>query len=102
MGLDGLYYTGGRPTIDGKKGETRANARVGLTLILPINRYNSVKLYGSTGVYTKTGTDFDLVGSYGNSVGRRTLELNCWSQLGKILNQMQIVTGHGDLYLFVP
>ena len=62
MGLDGLYYTGGRATIDGKKGETRANARVGLALILPINRYNSVKLYGSTGVYTKTGTDFDLVG----------------------------------------
>jgi hypothetical protein len=69
VGLDGLYYTGGRPTIDGKKGETRANARVGLTLTLPVNRYNSVKLYGSTGVYTKTGTDFDLVGSYGNSVG---------------------------------
>jgi hypothetical protein len=61
-GLDALYYTGGRPTIDGKKGETRANARMGLTLTLPVNRYNSVKLYGSTGVYTKTGTDFDLVG----------------------------------------
>ena len=62
VGLDGLYYTGGRPTIDGKKGETRANARVGLTLTLPVNRYNSVKLYGSTNVYTKTGTNFDLVG----------------------------------------
>ena len=62
LGLDALYYAGGRPTIDGKKGETRANARVGLTLTLPVNRYNSVKLYGSTGVYTKTGTDFDLVG----------------------------------------
>ena len=62
VGLDGLYYTGGRPTIDGKKGETRANARVGLTLTLPVNRYNSVKLYGSTSVYTKTGTEFDLVG----------------------------------------
>jgi hypothetical protein len=62
LGLDALYYTGGRPTIDGKKGQTRANARVGLTLTLPVNRYNSVKLYGSTGVYAKTGTDFDLVG----------------------------------------
>lgn len=29
-----LYYTGARPTIDGKKGQTRANARVGLTLTL--------------------------------------------------------------------
>ncbi len=62
VGLDGLYYTGGRPTIDGKKDETLANARVGLTLTLPVNRYNSVKLYGSTDVYTKTGSDFDLVG----------------------------------------
>lgn len=62
LGLDALYYTGGRPTIDGEKGQTRANARVGLTLTLPVNRYNSVKLYGSTNVYTKTGTDFDLVG----------------------------------------
>jgi len=35
---------------------------VGLTLTLPVNRYNSVKLYGSTGVYTKTGSDYDLVG----------------------------------------
>ena len=62
LGLDALYYTGARPTIEGKKGQTRANARVGLTLTLPVNRYNSIKLYGSTGVYTKTGTDFDLVG----------------------------------------
>ena len=62
LGLNGLYYTGGSGTIDGKKGESLENARVGLTLALPINRYNSIKLYGSTGVYTKTGSDFDLVG----------------------------------------
>jgi hypothetical protein len=61
-GLDALYYAGGRSTIDGKKGESLANARVGLTLTLSVNRYNSVKLYGSTGVYNKTGSDFDLVG----------------------------------------
>ena len=62
LGLDGLYYTGGSGTIDGKKGESLENARVGLTLSLPINRYNSIKLYGSTGVHTKTGSDFDLLG----------------------------------------
>jgi hypothetical protein len=61
-GLDALYYTGGRPIIDGEKGQSLEIARVGLTLTLPVNRYNSVKLYGSTGVYTKTGSDFDLVG----------------------------------------
>ena len=62
VGLNGLYYTGGRATIDGNKGERLENARVGLTVALPINRYNSVKLYGSTGVYAKTGGTFDVVG----------------------------------------
>lgn len=62
VGLDGLYYTGGRSTIDGKKGQYLENARVGLTVTLPVNRYNSIKVYGSTGVYAKTGGDFDIVG----------------------------------------
>jgi len=62
LGVDGLYYTGGRGIIDGNKGESLENVRVGVTLALPVNRYNSVKLYGSTGVHTRTGSDFDLVG----------------------------------------
>jgi hypothetical protein len=62
LGLDALYYTGGRGTIDGKKGESLEDTRIGVTLALPINRYNSVKLYGSTNVYTKAGTDFDILG----------------------------------------
>ena len=62
LGFNALYYTGGRGIIDGNKGESLENARVGLTLALPINRYNSIKLYGSTGVHTKTGSDFDLLG----------------------------------------
>ena len=44
------------------KGESLENVRVGVTLALPINRYNSVKLYGSTNVYSKTGADLDLLG----------------------------------------
>jgi hypothetical protein len=62
LGLDGLYYTGGRGIIDGRKGESLEDVRVGLTLALPINRYNSVKLYASTDVYTKTGTESDVLG----------------------------------------
>ena len=62
LGLDGLYYTGGRGTIEGRKGESLEDARIGLTLALPINRYNSVKLYGSTDVYSKTGADADVLG----------------------------------------
>lgn len=62
LGFDALYYSGGRAIIDGNKGESLANARVGLTVALPINRYNSVKLYGSAGVYAKTGGEYDIVG----------------------------------------
>jgi hypothetical protein len=62
LGLDALYYTGGRGTIDGRKGQKLENARIGLTVALPVNRYNSIKLYGSTDVYTKTGTEADIAG----------------------------------------
>jgi Putative MetA-pathway of phenol degradation len=62
LGLDGLYYGGGRAVIDGNKGKRLENGRVGLTLALPINAHNSIKLYGSTGVYAKTGGEYDVVG----------------------------------------
>ena len=62
LGLDGLYYTGARGIIDGNQGESLENGRIGVTLALPINRHNSVKLYGNTGVYSKTGGDYDLIG----------------------------------------
>lgn len=62
-GLDGTYYRGGRTRIDGVKGDDlQENTRVGATLALPVNRYNSVKLYASTGASTRTGSDFDTVG----------------------------------------
>jgi len=62
LGLDGLYYTGGRSTTDGNKGEALENARVGVTVALPINRYIALKLYGSTNVYTRTGTASNMLG----------------------------------------
>lgn len=62
FGLDGLYFTGARSTTDGDKGQKLENARIGLTVALPINRYMSVKLYGSTDVYTKTGTESGILG----------------------------------------
>jgi hypothetical protein len=61
--LDAVYYRGGRTTIDGVQGDNVQEAvRVGGTLALPLNRYNSLKLYGSTTVYSRTGTRYDLVG----------------------------------------
>jgi hypothetical protein len=62
LGLDALYYTGGRAIIDGRKGQSLEEGRIGLTVALPINRYNSVKLYGSTDVYSRTGSKFDVLG----------------------------------------
>jgi len=61
--LDITYYTGGRTTIDGVEGnDLQKNVRLGATVALPVNRHNSVKLYASTGVSTRTGSDFDAVG----------------------------------------
>jgi hypothetical protein len=61
--LDGTYYTGGRTTVDGVEGnDLQNNTRLGVTIALPVNRHTSVKLYGSTGVSTRTGSDFDAVG----------------------------------------
>ncbi|MFO1153686.1 MAG: transporter [Rhodospirillales bacterium] len=62
LGLDGVYYTGAQPTISGRRGESEENARIGLTCTLPVNAHNAVKVYGSTGLYSKTGTDFDMIG----------------------------------------
>jgi hypothetical protein len=61
--LNATYYTGGRTSIDGVKGDDiQKNWRFGATLTLPVNRHNSIKLYASTGVYARRGENFDLVG----------------------------------------
>jgi hypothetical protein len=61
--LDATYYMGGQTTVDGVTGNDRQrNSRGGVTVALPVSRYNSVKLYASTGVSTRTGSDFDTFG----------------------------------------
>jgi hypothetical protein len=60
--LDATYYTGGRTTIDGERGEEPQNLRLGATLAIPINRYNSVKLYASTGAVARVGGNFTTAG----------------------------------------
>jgi hypothetical protein len=56
--LDATYYGGGRKTIDGVEGESLQDVRVGGTLAIPINRYNSLKLTASTGAYARVGGNF--------------------------------------------
>lgn len=61
--LDGTYYAGGNTSIDGLANrDMQQNTRIGATLALPLGRNYSLKLHGSTGVSTRTGSNFDLVG----------------------------------------
>jgi hypothetical protein len=61
--LDAVYDYGGRTTVNSVRGDDiQSNSRFGATLALPVNRNNSVKLYASTGVATRTGSDYDLYG----------------------------------------
>ena len=60
--LDTTYYAGGRPTIDGTTGERQEHLRMGGTIAIPVDRRNSVKLYGSTGAIRRAEGNFDAVG----------------------------------------
>ena len=60
---DANYYTGGRTTMDNNRTENmQQNWRVGGTLAFPISKQMSIKLNGSTGVYSRTGSSFDIMG----------------------------------------
>jgi hypothetical protein len=61
--VDGTYYWGGSTTLDGIEGnDLQKNTRLGCTLSIPVSLHQSLKLYFSTGVSTRTGSDFDLIG----------------------------------------
>ena len=62
--LDGTWYWGARTTVDGEKGDTlQSVTRVGATLAVPVDRYHSIKLYGSVGTSSRTGTSFNAIGA---------------------------------------
>jgi hypothetical protein len=61
--LSWTFDYGGQTTIDGVINDrSYSNSRLGGTLALPINRYNSIKLFGSTSLNTTVGSDYNLVG----------------------------------------
>ena len=63
LALDGTIYTGARTTFNGvEQDNEQSNTRLGFTVALPVDRYNSVKLYGSTGTSSRTGSDYDGLG----------------------------------------
>jgi len=63
VSVGATYYTGGKTTIDGVANDDRQqNWRTGFTVALPINRYHSIKIFGISGISTRTGTDYDSAG----------------------------------------
>jgi hypothetical protein len=61
--LDVTYLAGGRTTINGvRNSDLQQNWRLGGTLTIPLDVRNSIKLYASSGVSSRTGNDYDLVG----------------------------------------
>jgi len=61
--ISATYFTGGRTTIAGiTSDDLQQNWRLGFTLALPVDRQHSVKLFGSSGVSTRTGSNYDALG----------------------------------------
>jgi hypothetical protein len=61
--LDGTYYFGGRTSINGNVNQDlQSNTRWGATLAQSLDIRNSIKLYFSSGVVARTGTNFTTVG----------------------------------------
>jgi hypothetical protein len=59
-GVGGVYYGGGATRTDGGPATTpQENTRGGAVLVFPIGKQNSLKTMWSSGVSTRTGTDFD-------------------------------------------
>jgi hypothetical protein len=65
VALSSNYYTGGRTSLNGVAGnDLEKNSRMGATIALPVDRYNSIKLNVSSGVSVRTGTDFNAIGIF--------------------------------------
>jgi hypothetical protein len=61
--LDATYYTGGQTSVDGVDAhDSQSNLRLGGTVALPVSRHQSIKLYSSGAVLTRTGSEFTAVG----------------------------------------
>lgn len=63
ISLNGNFYSGGENKQNGVDvGDRQENSRWGATFAMPLSRHHSIKLYASTGVVTRIGSDFDTYG----------------------------------------
>lgn len=62
VAADGIYYTGGRTTVDGVlKADLQQNVRVGLTFALPVQKSQSLKFQYARGAVVRVGGNFSTV-----------------------------------------
>ena len=60
--LDASYSKGARTTVNGVESDNeQENVRAGLTLALSMDRQNSIKFHASTGLYSRTGSEFGVL-----------------------------------------
>jgi hypothetical protein len=63
VAIDTTYFHGGQTVTNGTLNQNlQANSRFGLTVSVPINRKQSIKFNASSGLSTRTGSDFDTLG----------------------------------------
>ena len=63
MAFDATWFEGGQTSVGGVVNRDReSNSRAGLTLVTPVDRHNSIKLFASRGVSTRIGSSFDTFG----------------------------------------
>jgi hypothetical protein len=61
--LDATFFTGARTTMDGRRNDDmQQTSRLGASLGFPINRQNSIKLYGSSVVSAQSGANLNIIG----------------------------------------
>lgn len=60
--VDATYFTGGASDLGiGTRTEFQSNWRTGATFAVPLGIHHSIKLFANSGVYARTGNNFDLV-----------------------------------------
>ncbi len=63
LSVDATYLTGGQSSINGSPaGGPQENWRFGATFSTPIDKHNALKFYASTGAYSRTNNNYDLLG----------------------------------------
>lgn len=63
LAVGATYYRGGEYINDGVgTGNQLRNSRLGVTFAMPIDKQNSIKIYGNSGINVRYGSDFDAIG----------------------------------------